>query len=493
MVASAAQLRQSALEGKDLEAMESVAGKVILESQIRGERTIAKVRLVLIAIFAGFAVSVFIETVAQNGLASELNRPDYYYEALCLVLGSATSIVILRITSRGGYSPWMRFLPSFIDVSCVATAHWAVSSSINLSYAFTGATVWFYSIFIVLSVIRNSAASVIFTGAYSAVAFASINTAIYAAMGNFVAGGNVYANASRRMVRIDFDDEIIKTMVLLVLSGILALVSRRFRQMIRKQIELQEISERYSLTLRAFNCRLEEEVASRTADLEKLNRVLSTEVRQRKDKEDLLAVSLAEKEVLLKEVHHRLKNNLQVIASIVNMQIAGTDDPRIEVILITLKNRIFGMSRVHDRLYRNAGTTHVDMDDYLRDLLTENVAAFQRPGLTLETKSAAPGTAFTIDRATTIGLIVSELVSNSMKHAFRGLARGRIEVLLRREGSRFELRISDDGIGLSEEAIARMGEGGSIGFLLIDALVSQLGGELRRESAGGLTNVITFS
>lgn len=475
-----------------MEAIENVAGKVILESQIQGERTIARVRLVLVAILGGFALSIFIESVALNGLISELKRPDYCYEAVGLFLGAAVSIIILRSTSRGVYSSWMRFIPSFIDVSCVAMAHWAISSSIGLSYAFTGAAVWFYFIFIVLSVIRNSTASVIFTGAYSAIAFVSINTAIYASMGNFVAGGKIYMNAAKRVVQIDFDDEIIKTLVILVVSGILAVASRRFMQMIKKQVELQEISERYALRLRNFNSRLEDEVASRTADLEELNRVLLTEVQQRKDNENLLAVSLTEKEVLLKEVNHRVKNNLQIIASIINMQIAGTNDSRIEDILITLKNRIFSMSRVHDRLYGSTNVSNIDMDDYLRDLVKEIVAAFQRPGLALETDIAASGTAFAVDRATTIGLIISELVSNSMKHAFHGLERGRIEVLLRKEGSRFELCVSDDGIGLGSEAFARISEGGCIGFLLIDALVLQLHGEFRRESAKGLRNVITF-
>ena len=254
---TALELRPSQGKGGILDEVKSLAGKVILESQIRGERTIAKTRFVLIAILAGFAVSIFLESVGENGLQSELRRPDYYIEAVCLVLAETVSGVILKITSRGGYASWMRFLPSFIDVSCVAAVHWAISSSISLSYAFTGATVWFYSLFIVLSVIRNSAASVLFTGAYSAVAFASINTAIYSAMGNFAAGGNVYSNAAGHVVQIDFDDEIIKTAVILVISGLLAVVSRRFTQLVQKQIELQEISERYADTLVKINASLE--------------------------------------------------------------------------------------------------------------------------------------------------------------------------------------------------------------------------------------------
>ena len=105
--------------------------------------------------------------------------------------------------------------------------------------------------------IRNSGTSVIFTGAYAAIVFASINTIIYAAMGNFAPGGNVYANAAGRVVQIDFDDEIIKTLVILVISGVLAVVSRRFKQLVQKQIELQELSVRYADTLVKINASLE--------------------------------------------------------------------------------------------------------------------------------------------------------------------------------------------------------------------------------------------
>lgn len=235
----------------------TLAGDVILASQIRGERTIAITRFALAGILAGFAVYIFLESVAQNGIASELRRPDYYVELVCLILSVTVSSIILKITARGAYFAWMRFLPSFIDITSVAAVHWSIAWSINLSYAFTGAPVWFYTLFIVLSVIRNSGTSVIFTGAYAAIVFASINTIIYAAMGNFAPGGNVYANAAGRVVQIDFDDEIIKTLVILVISGVLAVVSRRFKQLVQKQIELQELSVRYADTLVKINASLE--------------------------------------------------------------------------------------------------------------------------------------------------------------------------------------------------------------------------------------------
>jgi class 3 adenylate cyclase len=256
----------------------NLSEKVILASQIRGERSIAKARFILIAILAGFAVYVFVSAVAERSLASELRRADYYVEIVCLLLGSTVSVIILRITSRGGYSAWMRFLPSFIDVSSVAAVHWSIAASINYSYSFTGATVWFYTLFIALSVIRNSAASVLFTGGYSAAIFAFLNTASFAIMGNFAAGGNLYANAAGRVVKLDFEDEVIKAIIILVVTAILAVVSRRNTFIIRKQVELQEISERYAETLVKVNASLERFIPRQFLGFLKKDNILEIEL-----------------------------------------------------------------------------------------------------------------------------------------------------------------------------------------------------------------------
>jgi methyl-accepting chemotaxis protein len=253
-----------------MDEMENLAEKAILESQIRGERTIAKVRFVLIAILAAFALSIFFECAADDGFATELKRAHYYVEAVCLVFATIISILILKITSKGRYSAWMRFVPSFIDVSCVAAVHWAISSSIGLALAFTGATVWFYTLFLVLSVFRNSASSVIFTGAYAGAAFASINTAIYAAMGNFAAGGSVYTSAAGRVVKLDFDDEVIKTLVILVAAGLLAVVSRRFKQMVQDQIKAMVEREKSKATVTDRTKSIAAEIGARSSDLEEV-------------------------------------------------------------------------------------------------------------------------------------------------------------------------------------------------------------------------------
>ena len=230
---------------------------VILAAQLRGERSIAKARFVLLAILAAFGVYVFASAVAERSLASEVARPVYYIELACIVLAAAVSTEVLGITSRGDYRSWMRFVPSFIDITGVAAVHWAMASSVNPSYSFTGATVWFYLIFVAVASIRNSPASVLFTGGYAAAAFMTLNTIFFSGMGNFIAGGNVYANASGSVVKLDFEDEVIKAAVILAVTGILAAVSHRNNKLVMKQVELQKIAERYAETLKKINESLE--------------------------------------------------------------------------------------------------------------------------------------------------------------------------------------------------------------------------------------------
>jgi class 3 adenylate cyclase len=235
----------------------AVPERTILDSQIRGERSIAKARCVLLAILAAFAAYVFATAVGERGIYSEVRRAVYYVEAACLVLGLIITILVLRITSRREYRAWMRFLPSLVDVSSVAAVQWAMAASNNPSYSFTGAVVWFYVLFVALSAMRNSAASVIFTGIFSSAAFIALNTAFFASMGNFAEGGNVYASATGRMVKLDYEDEVIKAIVILAVTNILAVISRRNMLLARKQIELHEIADRYALTLKEINESLE--------------------------------------------------------------------------------------------------------------------------------------------------------------------------------------------------------------------------------------------
>jgi two-component sensor histidine kinase/ABC-type nitrate/sulfonate/bicarbonate transport system substrate-binding protein len=246
----------------------------------------------------------------------------------------------------------------------------------------------------------------------------------------------------------------------------------------------------YILILRTFNSRLSSLVAARTTVLEERTRALSDEIGERKKKEAIIQESLAEKEVLLREVHHRVKNNLQVIASIVSLQLADIEDPAVAGLLANVKNRILSMALVHEQLYSRKFLTSIDMEEYLRYLVDETIHSYQRPGLSVAATIEAAGVVLPIDQANPLGLIVGELVTNSMKHAFAGRAEGRIGVELRKEEGRYLLRISDDGPGKANPQPKRSGSG--IGLMLVEALCEQLGGVQSESSGAGCSIDISF-
>jgi two-component sensor histidine kinase/ABC-type nitrate/sulfonate/bicarbonate transport system substrate-binding protein len=244
----------------------------------------------------------------------------------------------------------------------------------------------------------------------------------------------------------------------------------------------------YILILRTFNSRLAALVKARTAVLEDLNRSLSTEVRERIEQERKIEESLAEKEVLLREVHHRVKNNLQIISSLVNIQLADVEDPSVADLLANVKTRILSMALVHEQLYSQDSLSGIYMEDYLRYLVDEIVISYKKPGLSVAVRTAAPGIALPIDQAIPLGLIVGELVTNSMKHAFAGKAEGSIAVELGHGEGGYELRTSDDGTGAPSPSQVRPG----IGLRLVAALCGQLGGSMSESRDRGRSVRISF-
>jgi len=183
----------------------------------------------------------------------------------------------------------------------------------------------------------------------------------------------------------------------------------------------------YIAALRSFNRNLAREVRARTERLE-------AEIERGTRRERKIAASLAEKGVLLKEIHHRVKNNLQVIVSI-NLQSEGKEPSFFR----ELKNRVLGMALVHEYLYAGSDLAQVDMDDYLRRLVTEIVVSYSRSGLYVRAEVCVENVALAMDQAIPLGLIVTELVSNGMKHVYRERESGTIEISLLREADRCRL------------------------------------------------------
>jgi len=204
---------------------------------------------------------------------------------------------------------------------------------------------------------------------------------------------------------------------------------------------------------------------------------------------DRLQASLNEKEVLLKEVHHRVKNNLQLISSLLNLQASRIADPAVASLLVDSRNRVRSMAMVHENLYRAGNFAEVAMQAHIESLCAHLHRAY---GLSrIDIAAESDDVTLDLNRAVSCGLIVNELVSNALKHAFPGDRGGR--VLVRFSGTpdgACRLAVRDDGIGLPDAI--EIADTSSLGLQLVRDLVEQLDGMLTVDRSEGTSFVLTF-
>jgi two-component system, sensor histidine kinase PdtaS len=202
-----------------------------------------------------------------------------------------------------------------------------------------------------------------------------------------------------------------------------------------------------------------------------------------------MQASLQEKEVLLREVHHRVKNNLQVIASLLNLQADLIPDEHTRGLLFDTQARVRSMALIHDKFSRSTSLSQINLGDYLRELVAELFRAYRPPSV--EYDLDAEPISVNIDTAIPCGLIASELISNCLKHAFPEGRSGRVRVTLETVSpSVYALVVQDDGVGVPENFAEIRGE--SLGLQLIDTLARQLGTSLQVDQEGGSTFRLRF-
>jgi PAS domain S-box-containing protein len=209
----------------------------------------------------------------------------------------------------------------------------------------------------------------------------------------------------------------------------------------------------------------------------------------RKRAEEQIKTSLGEKEVLLKEVHHRVKNNLQIMSSLLNLQTQYLNDPATREMFRTSMDRIKSMALIHDKLYRSESLSSIYFPGYVSDLVRDLVGAYSvGKGIALDLN--VDPVSLDMDTAIPLGLVINELVSNALKHGFPGENGGAVSIGLHKEDTHVTLTISDDGIGFPRELDFM--DTPSLGMQLVVALVEQLEGtmELRRDE--GTEFRITF-
>ena len=196
----------------------------------------------------------------------------------------------------------------------------------------------------------------------------------------------------------------------------------------------------------------------------------------------------AEKEVLLKEIHHRVKNNLQVISSLLNLQSSSLSDEKMISAVKEGQSRVKSMALIHQTLYQSDRLSRIDLQDYIEKLLSFLSDTYRNEEKEIITSINAKNISLDIDTAIPLGLIINELVSNSFKHAFRNKTKGNIEVVLEKSGpSEYTLTVSDNGIGLADNLNIEKAD--SLGLKLVNILTRQLKGKLTFHK----TDITTFS
>ncbi|MBI4831766.1 MAG: PAS domain-containing protein [Candidatus Lindowbacteria bacterium] len=223
---------------------------------------------------------------------------------------------------------------------------------------------------------------------------------------------------------------------------------------------------------------------------------VARDITERKQAEDQPKRSLAEKEALLKEVHHRVKNNLQIIASMLNLQLPYVKDEKAIALFKESQNRVFSMALIHEKLYQSESLTKINLPDYIQKIMANIFLSYGISQRVIKPKINIEDVSLDINMVIPCALIINELVSNSLKYAFpnssaRAEIKGEVCVGLRRDvDNKFILTVSDNGVGLPDGFEIQNSE--SLGLQLVRVLAKQLNGSIQLGAKGGTEFMITF-
>jgi len=215
------------------------------------------------------------------------------------------------------------------------------------------------------------------------------------------------------------------------------------------------------------------------------------DITARKLVEEQTKASLREKEVLLKEIHHRVKNNLQIVSTLLDLQSSHTQDRQALEMFKESQGRVRSMALIHERLYRSHDLAHVDFAEYVRQLAADLYHSYKLSNdeIVLDVDVDVPQ--MSIDIAIPCGLLINELISNAFKHAFADATEGQLRVALRRIGDNINvLTVADTGAGFPRGL--DFPNTTSFGLQLVITLVEQLNGEIELKTDRGTEFTVTF-
>jgi len=199
--------------------------------------------------------------------------------------------------------------------------------------------------------------------------------------------------------------------------------------------------------------------------------------------------SLKEKNILIAEIHHRVKNNMAIISSLLNLQSGYAGGHETRDLLLETESRVRAMALVHELVYEGDNFTEMDMRDLLQRLVNLLSRSFEQPGRNITTSLEADDITMDMSSSIPMALLVNELVTNAWKHGFRNGNDGNIHVSFQRNDGHFVLNVSDTGSGMSDQQLRKLERPSSFGYTIIHGLVQQLNGTIQYESPNGGLNV----
>ncbi len=214
------------------------------------------------------------------------------------------------------------------------------------------------------------------------------------------------------------------------------------------------------------------------------------DVTERKQALEQITASLHEKEVLLKEIHHRVKNNMQVITSLLSLQSKTIGDQQAFAVFQDSQNRVKSMALIHETLYQSEDLSRINFAEYLKKLVAHVSRSYRLRPDAVKINVKVDDVSLPIDTAVPCGLIINELASNSLKYAFPANTTGEVNITFGRANAQYVLRVSDTGVGLPADFDPEKGK--SLGMKLVRMLTSQLCGEIDCRNGVGTTFEITF-
>ena len=268
------------------------------------------------------------------------------------------------------------------------------------------------------------------------------------------------------------------------LDALTGLLQRLVEMVVVRQDNLYLMAE-----LRQMNVHLDALVDQRTEELLHANATLTQEIAERRKAEDALRALLEEKVVLLREIHHRVKNNLQVISSLLSLQQQAAEHPVTKELLRETRGRVQSMARIHEKLYQARNVAEVDFGEYVRALMRELLQSYGVRHVRVDV--VADDVRLHVDTAIPCGLIINELVTNALKHGFKGRREGTIKVeLASQQSGMLNLRVADDGVGFADGVDYRTAR--TMGMVVVRSLVAQLNGTIELRTNPGTEFMIQF-